>query len=260
MAIIKIVLSIAFIYALLITILYSQQRDLMYHPYTFTTYDDLGDLPQNIEIYTVDGVEWPVIRAAKQSNKAVVYFHGNAGAAIHRVEKMQAWVDAGYHVVLAEYPGFGSNINQEISEDALYQAARVAVGQTIKTFPNAEIYLYGESLGSGIAVQMATEYDVAGLIIEAGFSSMVDVAKSRYWFAPVNLLLQDRYESVKKMPNVIAPYVHIHGREDKTVPFWAGQKLFDAHKGQKHMIAIEAAGHNNIFDYINMPLVIEQFE
>lgn len=260
MAIIKFILSITFIYTLILATLYVQQRALMYYPYTFVTFDDVGPIPDHVEIHQSEGLEWPVIRSPNPKQKTLILFHGNAGSALYRLDKAKAWINEGYDVVLAEYPGFGTNIGQAITEQSLYAAARITLDHTKIQFPGHDIYLYGESLGSGIAVQMATEYDIAGLIIEAGFSSMVDVAKSRYWFAPVNLLLKDRYESYQKMAKITAPYLHIHGKKDGTVPFWTGEKLYNAHPGPKDMIALDTADHGDIFGYIDMQSVINTLE
>ena len=108
-----------------------------------------------------------------------------------------------------------------------------------------DIILYGESLGSGVAVQLAEQRRVGGLILDAPFTSLADVGALVYPFLPVRLALADRYESLSRIANVSAPLLIIHGERDEIVPFHMGETLFAAAREPKHFVGFPDAGHND---------------
>jgi hypothetical protein len=89
------------------------------------------------------------------------------------------------------------------------------------------IIIYGESLGTGVATEIAQNKDFAGIILESPFTSMVDAAKTKYPFFPIKLLLKDKYESDKKIKNINSPILIMHGEVDTLVPFWMGKKMYE---------------------------------
>ena len=96
------------------------------------------------------------------------------------------------------------------------------------------IIIYGESLGTGIATEIAQNKKYAGVILESPFTSMVAAAKSKYPIFPVKLLLKDKYESDKKIKNIKSPILIMHGEVDKIVPFWMGKKMFELANNPKY--------------------------
>ncbi len=218
----------------------------IYHPRTFDVYnqDNLNKI--NAIIVNDNNLEWLFLPSATNTDRILVYFHGNAGAAIDRQWKASFWREGGYHVVLAEYPGYGTNDGSP-GEASIYDMARVVMDRTVEDFPDLDLYIYGESIGNGAAVQMATEYGEKALILESGFSSLVDVTFHAMPFLPVNLLLRDRYDNMSKINNIGSRLVMIHGTDDDIVPIGFGQKLYNAYAGDKIMIEIEGAGHNDVY-------------
>ena len=108
------------------------------------------------------------------------------------------------------------------------------------------IVLYGESLGSGVAVSLAAERPVGGLILEAPFSSLADVSQHHYWYLPARWLILDKWESIGVIDRVTAPLLVIHGDRDSIVPIRFGRRLYEAAKGSKDFLVIPDGGHNNL--------------
>lgn len=247
------------IYVAFVCVMYVMQRSYLYFPSTFQSYDEAFLQKQDILHYEQDGLQWLGLPSVFLSNRVLVYFHGNGGAAIDRVAKMRVWANAGFKVIMVEYPGYGTN-EGEPSEESFYNAGRVAIDRAISGWPDAELYIYGELIGSGTAVQMATEYPVKALIIESGFSSLVDVAQSKMPFVPVSLLLKDRYDNVAKINHSKADLFIIHGNRDTIVLMKFGERLFKAYNGRKEMIIINGAGHNDIYQQTDIGKIIEKIK
>lgn len=250
--------SLMLVYAACLFALYLTQRNFIYFPTRFESYNEQALQSQGVLVVEQVGLQWLVMPALQPSDKYLIYFHGNGGAALDRLSKMAPWAMNGYHVVFAEYPGYGTNTGQN-GEQEFYAAARVVIDKTKSDFPDAILYLYGESIGSGTAVQMATEYDVKALIIEAGFSSLTDLVRMKMPFVPT-FLLKDRFDNIKKINDIDTVLLSIHGTRDGIVPYRYGKKLYDAYNGSKDMMTVEGAGHNDLFLYVDMVEVIQKLE
>ena len=236
------------------------QNFFIYHPQKMDVYDTKHLNNIDAILMSDKTLEWLYFPAQEErKNKILIYFHGNAGMAIDRAWKASFWRKNGFDVVLAEYPSYGTNKGKP-SEDTFYEAGRIIINKTKSVFPNADIYIYGESIGSGTAVQMASEYDEVALIIEAGFSSLVDVAFSKMPIIPVTLLLNDKYESINKINKIDSRLIVIHGHTDNVVPLKFGQKLFDAYNGEKEIHILDSAGHNDIYQKQDMNRFIRELE
>jgi fermentation-respiration switch protein FrsA (DUF1100 family) len=200
-------------------------------------------------ITTEDGIEilsW--FKAPKNGQKIILYFHGNAGNIGDRSHKFEAFADAGFGVMAVSYRGyFGSQGSP--SETGLMNDGKASFGSILDLgYLPKDILLYGESLGSGVAIQLAAKFDVAGVVLEAPYTSITAIAKKSYWFLPVSLLLKDKFESIKFMPQVSAPVIIFHGTLDPVVPISEGKKLFAAAKSTKKFIEVEGLGHLNFPD------------
>ncbi len=208
--------------------------------------------PEIAKVVTEDGLtlEGWYFPPENKEKPVLVFFHGNAGDISHRGYKAIHYLEKGYGVLLAEYRGFGGN-SGDPSEQGFYKDARaflkyISVEQKI---PVDQIILYGESIGTGVAVQMASEISVAGVVLEASYSSTVDVAANIYFYFPVKYLMKDQFRSVEKIQTVSAPLLFIHGGKDRTIPLWIGEKLFEAANDPKKFINIPEAGHNDLYEY-----------
>ena len=254
----RLFVSVALCIGAFFVFLFVFQRNLIYFPARFPAYDPAYLEEHDLSLRRAEDLAWlysPPRPEATGRQAVIVLFHGNGGAAINRLSKARLFNDAGYHVVLAEYPGYATNPGRP-SEQAFYAAGRRIIEKTKEEFPAYDIILYGESIGSGTAVQMALEYDIAALVIEAGFSSLTEVARITYPYLPVALLLLDRYDSLGKIHAIRAPLIQIHGRRDRVVPFHIGKDLFDRAPDDKIMIVLDDAGHNNIYEFLSFSRLI----
>ncbi len=195
--------------------------------------------------------------ATDQDKPTLVYFHGNAGHIGHRGPKVRPFLDAGFGLFLLAWRGFGGNLGSP-SEEGLYHDGRAALDFISQSgVPSSRIVLYGESLGAGVAVQMATERDVGAVVLEAPFTSAADVAARHYWYLPARYMVLDRFDSKAKIDRIGAPLLIVHGEQDRVVPVAHGRALFDAANDPKEAKIIPAAGHNDLYDYGAAEAIIE---
>ena len=153
--------------------------------------------------------------------------HGNAGTLENRIYKINHFKDVDVNFLIIAWRGFSGNKGKP-SEKGLYEDAKSAIRWLKnKGIKEENIIIYGESLGTGVATEIAQNKNFAGVILETPFTSMVSVGKSHYPFFPVSILLKDKYESDKKIKNIKSPILIMHGEVDKLVPFWMGKKLYN---------------------------------
>jgi uncharacterized protein len=183
-------------------------------------------------------------------NKMVVLFHGNAGNVSDRLFKAKFLIDAGYGVTLAEYRGFGGNSGTP-TERGLYADAQSVIETLIHQGVAIEnMVLMGESLGTGVAVEMATRFPtIAGLILETPYTSLPDAGAAHYPWLPVHWLMRDKYESLKKIGQLTMPKFIIHGDADETVPFIQAQKLAKAAPQPVQFVVVPKGHHADLWDH-----------
>ena len=162
------------------------------------------------------------------------------------MERILPYIKAGYGVLLLAYRGYSGNQGQP-SEQGLYNDARAAL-HFLKKQHIAEhcMVLFGESLGTGVAVQMATEFHVGAVILQSPYTSIADVGQKHYPFLPVHWLLKDRYDSRDKITHIHAPLFIFHGTKDKIIPLAMGEKIYQSALPPKQMKIYPEAGHGNL--------------
>ncbi len=240
---------IVLIYAVVVGWLYFTQRALIYFPDTQKPIS-----PKSVEEFSVqteDGLEITGWYIEGQKNKPVIlYFHGNALSHADRLPTAFIYAAQGYSVLLAGYRGYGGNPGSP-SEEGFYEDARAYLKVLKeKGYQNSDIILYGESLGSGVAVQMAyEEKSFRALILEAPYTSIVDVAATRFFWVPVRYLMKDRYDSYSKISEVKTPLIILHGRRDLVINYRFGQKLYEKAGKPKEFLTFDKAGHNDLYVY-----------
>lgn len=243
----KMIFAIAFIYLILVITLFSFQRKLQYHPQGDATKIAYCSPPGFEKKYltTTDGVKilaW-YQKPKTPHNKIILYFHGNAGNFSEREHKFQSFVKNKLGVLAISYRGYPGSEGSPSELGLIKDADAALVFLLDQGYKPKDIIFYGESLGSGVAIQLAARINPAAVILESPFSSIANVAKKTYWFVPVNLILKDKFESIKYVSNITAPVLIIHGTADQVVPYSEGKKLFDAIISPKRFIAVEGAGH-----------------
>jgi len=226
------------------------QRALIYLP--DKSRPQIIDGAELARVQTADGLTldgW-YFKGQDIAKPTLVLFHGNAGHYGHRIYKAQYYLREGYGVLLAGYRGYGGNPGSP-SEEGFFQDGRAYLDWLVNAQGVSEghIVLYGESIGSGTAVQMATEYDVAALVLETPFSSLLDVARQQYFFIPVDLLLFDRFLNAEKISDINSPLLIMHGKADSVIPFRFAQKLFDSGNDPKTFVSFPQGRHNDLYRF-----------
>ncbi len=241
-------------YGLLVGGLYLFQRKLMYHPdQTVATPQSFGLPEMSAErIPTPDG--FPLLawwKAPQHTNAPVLlYLHGNAGHLGERADKLRPYLEAGFGVLLISYR-YNAGAGGSPSEEGLMLDGRTALAFLhAKGIQTDRIVLYGESLGTGIAVRLATEKKgYRAVVLETPYSSVADVAAAMYRFVPVRPLLHDHYDSTAVVANIGAPLLVVHGKKDRVIPVRFGQRLYETAIEPKHLVLIDDGHHMDLYDY-----------
>src|ERR1700730_392669 len=235
-------------YGGLVALLYVGQRALEYFPERFRTSPAAAGLAEAEEVVlgSADGGRVIIWHIAPHGEKPVVlYFHGNGGSLAWRVERLRALTADGSGLVALSYRGYGGSSGRP-TEPGLIADAAAAYGVSIAPAPAERIVLWGESLGSAVAIALAAEHPVGGLVLEAPFTSAADVGAQRYWFVPVRLLMKDQFRSDLRIGKVAAPVLVVHGEDDGIVPIALGERLYRLIDAPKRFVRIAGAGHNDL--------------
>ncbi|MFP6744817.1 MAG: alpha/beta hydrolase [Alphaproteobacteria bacterium] len=240
-------------YALFSGIMFVAQRRMMYHPDTSTPNLDQAGVSDMVAVTvtTADGLDLTAWHRPPNRDGAptLLYFHGNAGHIGHRGSKARPYLDAGYGVMLASWRGYGGNPGSP-TEDGFYDDARAALDFLAAAgVPANRVVVYGESIGSGPAVQVATERDIGALVLEAPLTSAANVAQRHYWYLPAQYLVLDRFNSIAKIDRIEAPLFIVHGFRDSVVPIDMSYSLLAAAAEPKDAQFFPGATHNDLYDH-----------
>jgi hypothetical protein len=247
--------------AVLLILLWSVQRRLIYFPFGVVPSPDEAGLPQaqNVTFMTADGLTlagWFV--PANESRVTVLFLGGNGGNRAMRAPLAARLAGRGIATLLVDYRGYGGNPGRP-SEEGLARDARAArryLGGRPDVDP-ARIVYFGESLGTAVAVRLAAEQPPMALILRSPFTSLADVGRYHYPFLPVRLLLRDRFASLERIPLVKSPTLVIAGRDDSIVPAPLSEQLFAAAPASpKQLLIVENADHND-YELLAGPRVID---
>ena len=258
-----ILLAFAIIYFFLTVLTYIFQRNLLYHP-SENNYSDTKLLAsiEKVTITTNDNIKLSSWYHKKNVTgyKTILFLHGNAGSLQNRNYKINHFKDLNINFLIVAWRGFSENEGQP-TEKGLYQDARSAVKWLkSKDVTESDIIIYGESLGTAVAVEIAQHTKFAGIILESPFTSMIDLGKEKYPFLPVKILLKDKFESLKKIKNINIPILIMHGKRDNIVPFYMGIKMYEEantpkdyyfSKDDDHMMNYDENLLNNLKSFIN---------
>lgn len=205
-----------------------------------------ADHLDRITLSSADGLPLVVRYHAcpRPEGQTVVLFHGNGEDLTQRVHVAHDLIAAGHGVVLAEYRGYGGNPGKP-HEAGLYADGRAVLEFAFRQ--TSRVVLHGYSLGSGVAVQLATEFPIAALVLEAPFTCMADVACTRFRYVPVRWLLRDRYDNLAKIGAVRAPVLIYGGRADGVIPARQFAQLFAAVRAPRRLVIIDEANHVDVW-------------
>lgn len=215
----------------------------------------------DVELTTPDKVKikgWHLQAKAAPSETLILLFHGNGGHRAHRGNWYTIARSLNADVLAVDYHGYGDSGGSP-SETALITDAAAAWEHavTVLKYQPSQIVIVGESLGGGVAVQLAAarcrgKTTPKGLVLAATFSSMLEVASSQFWWLPIRFVLVDRYRSDRHIGDVSCPILQFHGDADSLIPLSMGQKLHQlapeksASGNPKEMCIFNGAGHNNM--------------
>jgi hypothetical protein len=249
MATLKWLLTFAVVlYCGFVVLLYVMQRSIQYVPESFRTAPAAAGLPEAEEVMidTADGERVIVWHVPPRADKPVIlYLHGNGASLRWRADRFRALTADGSGLVALSYRGYGGSSGRP-TEDGLIEDALAAYAFMAARYRPECIVVWGESLGSGVAVAIAAEKPVGRVVLESPFSSALDVAAGSYWFVPVRLLMKDQFRSDLRIGKVTAPVLVLHGDRDNVVPFALGERLYGMINAPKRFVRLAGAGHNDL--------------
>lgn len=243
---IKIVAVAALILVLALLGAWTMQRRLMYFPDASRPAPAASDLKsvREVELATGDGntlVCWYAEAASNQPT--LLYFHGNAGNLASRSGRFAAYIAEGYGMFMMSYRGYNGSTGKPTESANIADAQRAYDYLRNEGVPADRIIIYGESLGTGVAVQVAASKPVAAVILDSPYTSMVEAATHHYPFIPVSLLLLDRYDTLHHIKRVRVPLLTLHGERDDVIPVEMGRRVFAEANEPKKLLTFPEGNH-----------------
>ena len=237
------------IYALIVLALAFFQRDLLYQPAPGAVRLSEQDAPRlrSVTLTTADNLKLTAWHSpALAGYPTILHLHGNGGNAGNWAYIARFFAGQGYGVLLVDYRGYGGNPGHP-TEPGIYADGRAALAflKQQGILPQ-EIVLWGTSLGTGVAVQLATETPVGAVVLESPYLSVRAMAQEIYPWLPVRWVLRDVYDSAAKIAHVTAPVLILHGAQDAIIPIAHGRALFAQLRGPKQFWEAPTGGHNDL--------------
>ena len=239
-------------YLMILSAFFAFQRSLLYFPSRSSV--SLHEAHTNrafreLSVRTEDGsglTGWYAPATSKPFT--LVFFHGNGDSLFSASSVADPYVTEGYGFLVTEYRGY-SGLPGKPTETGLYADARAYLhGLIAQGVKSEDIILFGHSLGTGVAVQMAGEFHVGGMILLAPYLSIPKVAQVHYPFIPASLLALDRFDNASKIKSVHAPVLIVNGANDEIVPASQGRQLFELANEPRQFQSLPNHDHNDLFD------------
>lgn len=239
------------LYGIVIVLLYTLQTRFIFYPgrlepdFKFK----LGDNTSEFFYRTEDGQSINGLFFTGSGSDVVLYFHGNAGDLSGWQFVAEDFTSHGFNVMIIDYRGYGKS-SGKISEKGFYLDGEGAYQHLVENGFNPEnIIVYGRSIGSGVAVDVASNYPCKGLILEAPFSSLKELADEKLPLFFPSLYLKFRFDNVTKINRVKCPVIFLHGTLDTLIPPSHSKSLFKKFIGKKEMILVQGASHNDLHTF-----------
>lgn len=238
------------LYTLLLLGLGVFQRDLLYHPQPSDVAPAQVGLADTQNLFLTHGDArvqyW--FRPPKAGQRMLVYFHGNAGHLGTRASCLKAFAANGFGFAILSYRGYGQSEGSP-TEQNIYVDAHALMRALQETHGIAmqRVTLFGESLGTGVAAEIAQHYEVGALVLQSPYTSITARAGELYPYVPVSWLLQDQYDTLSKLANIHAPLLILHGQRDEVIPVAHGQALYAA-AGEPKALRLLADVHHSDFN------------
>lgn len=230
--------------------LYAIQRQIVFRPDTRPPDIAAVGLPtlQAVRLNTASGLDllawW--LPPASPTRPILLYFHGNGGNLADRANRLRFFAAAGDGVLMPEYPGYGGNPGTP-SERSMFATATAALAFLgAQHIDDRTVAVYGESLGTAVAVYAAAGRPFGAVILESPFTSITAIARQRYWFLPVDLLVRDKFDTLAHIDRIHAPLLIAQGARDDVVPPEMGCALFAAANEPKQRWVAPEGGHEDL--------------
>jgi uncharacterized protein len=227
--------------------IYAQQRAILFRPDTARVAPASAGLG-NLDEITLDAAGAPRLiaweaRPADASRPVVLYLHGNGGNLARRSSRFRQLTANGAGLLAVSWRGYGGSEGKP-SEAGFREDARAAVARLKAQDVGPErLVIFGESLGSGVAIMLAAEMPVRALILDSPYESIASIAAERYWWLPVNLLIRDPFRAIEAAPRVTAPVLAAACTDDWLTPYAGAQRLMEAFRGPKRLITFDRRCH-----------------
>jgi uncharacterized protein len=247
-----IVIVLAVIYLGGVAALYFRQREMLFPiPPVGRTAPDAVGFPEAEEhvLTTADGekiIVWHV--PATPGRPVVLFFPGNGDFLAGRVSRFKGITSDGTGLIALSYRGYAGSTGSP-SEKGLLRDAAAAYAFTAARYDASRIVAWGFSLGTGVAAAIASEHPIGRLILEAPYTSTVDVAASLFPIVPVSLLMRDPFHSDRRIANVTVPLLVMHGDDDRAINVSFGERLFAMAHEPKQFVRFRGGGHDNLDDF-----------
>jgi fermentation-respiration switch protein FrsA (DUF1100 family) len=251
---------IVLISALLLFFTYVVQRNLIYFPQKTrpSPQDFKAEDMRVISLNTKDGLAlnaW--YKPAQAPHPTILFLHGNAGDIGNRMYLARQFINEGFGILLFDYRGYGGNKGNP-TEQGLYEDGATALSfLTQQGVASSQLVLYGESLGTGVATQLATQHPTCALILQSPFTSLTKLARFHYPWLP--LAPWDKYDSLSRIKQINTPLFILHGTVDHIVPYDEGVTLFNAALEPKKMQSFSGYDHNNLWSAPDFYPLVSQF-
>jgi hypothetical protein len=252
MKILKVLGVLAGIYLLALLGFFALQRSFLYFPsqdHVSISEAHANRAFKNFSVRTEDGLDLTAWYAPATSKTfTFVFFHGNGDCLFTASPVADPYIASGYGFLLAEYRGY-SGLPGSPTETGLYADARAYIkGLMAQGVKSENIILFGHSLGTGVAVQMAGEFRVGGVMLLAPYLSIAEMAQRNFPYFPAKYIALDRYANDKKMKDIHAPVLIVNGARDELIPPAQGKQLYDLANEPREFHSIPGRGHNDCFD------------
>jgi len=247
---VKILAAIVSVYLLVALVMYMGQRRLMYFPdakHVLPGHAGLANVSERI-LNAPDGarnIVW--YGKAKPGQPTLLYFHGNGGGLAERADRIQRFMGQGWGIYMMAYRGYAGSTGYPTEANNIADARRAYDALVQEGVPPSSIILYGESLGTNVATRMAAEKASSGLILESPYTSVLEIALTDYPFLPVRLLLSDRYETDKVIPQVRVPVLILHGKQDDVIPVAMAHRLVKLANEPKRLVILPEGEHSDLY-------------
>ncbi len=238
--------SLAAVYVLTVIALAAFQRRLQYFPdRRLSALARTGMCGgEELRLATADGqtlVAW--FFPAKSGLPLILYFHGNAGALVDRVPRFRMITARGYGLLAVSYRGYSGSTGSP-TQGGLMQDGEAAYREACaRGYDGGRIVVMGASLGTGVATVISATHEPAALVLEAPYSSALEVASAHYSFFPVRWLMLDQFRSDLTIPRVHVPVLMVHGEEDDIIPISSAKRLFELANEPKTFVSVAGGGH-----------------